>query len=94
MSDKPIAEQLLSNDNWPIRRRWMTIALVWMAINVEYLVIFGKDTALHQNLAITMVGAIVSIIFAYVFGAVWDDNNKRAILPSIQGTQNQTGPTP
>ena len=78
--NRPPVEALLAGDNWPLRRRWMTIALIWMAGNVQYLILFGADTAINQNVVITMVGAIVSIIFAYVFGAVWDDQNKRSTI--------------
>lgn len=71
-------------DNWRIRRKWMTVALIWMGLNVQYLVLWGKDNALHQNLAITFLGAIVSTLSFYIFGAVWDDNDKRAKLKALQ----------
>lgn len=73
-------QQKLFLDNWQIRRRWMSAALIWMAVNVQYLVVWGKDNALHQNALITFLGAIVSILCFYIFGAVWDDKEKRAQL--------------
>jgi hypothetical protein len=74
----------LFTDNWPIRRRWLRMALVWMVLNVQAILIAGffkieiAASVLHQNAMITMLTAIVSLLGFYVFGAVWDDNNKRS----------------
>lgn len=74
----------LFQDNWPIRRRWLRLALIWMALNVQIILIVGffkieiMTSALHQNALISMLTAIVSMIGFYVFGAVWDDSNKRS----------------
>ena len=64
-------------DNWPKRRRWMLLTLLWLIGNAQYLIVWGADTALHQNALVTCLGAIVAIIGSYVFGAVWDDVDKR-----------------
>ena len=72
--------QKLYLDNWRVRRKWMLASLIWMSVNVQYLVLWGKDNALHQNALITFLGAIVSILCFYIFGAVWDDKDKRAQL--------------
>ena len=74
----------LFNDNWPIRRRWLRLALIWMALNVQVILVVGffkiviAASALHQKALITMLTAIVSLIGFYVFGSVWDDNDKRS----------------
>jgi len=81
-------QQKLFLDNWQIRRRWMSAALIWMAGNVQYLVLWGEDHALHQNALITFLGAIVSILCFYIFGAVWDDKEKRAQLGSPPSSEN------
>ena len=71
-------------DNWPIRRRWLRLALIWMALNVQTILVVGffkieiASSPLHQNALITMLTAIVSLIGFYVFGAIWDDNSKRS----------------
>ena len=83
---QPLTQKLFL-DNWEIRRRWMMAALIWMAGNVQYLVIWGRDNALHQNLAITFLGAIVSILCFYIFGAVWDDRDKRARIGEVPPEQ-------
>lgn len=69
--------QILLNDNWKKRRLWMIVALLWLGGNAQYLMVWGKDTVINQNALVTLLGAFVSIIFAYVFGAVWDDTSKR-----------------
>lgn len=80
----PELERSLITDNWPRRRRWMMIALIWLSGNVQYLLIFGQDTALNQQAVLAMIGAVVSIICFYVFGAVWDDANKRSTLSAVE----------
>lgn len=77
-------EKTLITDNWPRRRKWMMAALIWLMANVQYLLIMGNDTALNQQAVLAMIGAIVSILCFYVFGAVWDDNNKRSVLGAVK----------
>lgn len=74
-----MAEKLkqLLGDNWPRRRRYMTVVLAWAMLNTDYILIFGTDNALHQNALVALITLIGSIIGAYVFGAVWDDSDKR-----------------
>lgn len=67
-------------DNWPRRRRYMTIVLLWAMANVNYILIFGQDNAINQNALVALITLIASIIGAYVFGAVWDDADKRKNL--------------
>lgn len=73
------AKELLT-DNWRIRRRVMFAALLFIAINVQYLIVLGKPDGLRENIAVALIAAGVGIIGSYVFGAVWDDNNKRSML--------------
>lgn len=75
----------LFGDNWPKRRRYMTVVLAWAMLNVDYILIFGKNSALNQNALFAMVTLIGSIIGAYVFGAVWDDSDKRKNLDKSEG---------
>jgi hypothetical protein len=78
---RPFASKLML-DNWPIRRRWLRLALIWMAVNVQIILItsFFKlemgESALYQNAVITFTTAIVSLLGFYVFGSVFDDKNK------------------
>lgn len=74
---KKTIQETLYLDNWPRRRRWMAVMLTWLVGNAQYLIIWGADNALHQNALITILGAIVAIIGSYIFGATWDDREKR-----------------
>lgn len=67
----------LPTDNWSIRRRWMKVVLAWAMLNTQYILFWGEDNALNQNALIAFVGMVVAITGSYVFGAVWDDNDKR-----------------
>lgn len=77
----------LFGDNWPKRRRYMTAVLIWAMLNVDYILVFGQDNALNQNALFAMVTLIGSIIGAYVFGAVWDDADKRKHIAEKEGEQ-------
>lgn len=70
-------EKKLYLDNWPRRRRWMLSILIWAVLNIQYLIFFGVDTGLHQNALVALLGLVGATIGSYVFGAVWDDNDKR-----------------
>ncbi len=77
---KKTVQETLYLDNWPRRRRWMIVILTWMIGNAQYLIIWGQDNAIHQNALITLLGAVVAILGSYVFGATWDDREKRRHL--------------
>lgn len=83
----PDLKEKLFGDNWPKRRRYMTAVLAWAMLNVDYILIFGQDNALNQNALFAMVTLIGSIIGAYVFGAVWDDADKRKRIGEKEGEQ-------
>lgn len=90
MAKKKTIQETLYLDNWPRRRRWLAIMLTWMVANAQYLIVFGQDNALHQNALITLLGAIVATLGSYVFGAVWDDREKRR-FPMPPEEENSEG---
>lgn len=73
---RKVVKELLE-DGWPIRRRVMFGALLFIAANVQYLAVWGNDTALNSTIATNLLWVGGGIIGAYVFGAVWDDMNRR-----------------
>lgn len=75
----------LATDSWAKRRRIMHWALAFIGVSLAYLMLFSPSDGLHENLSVALVGAGISIIGSYVFGAVWDDNNKRAMLTNMSG---------
>ena len=74
---------LITNDNWIIRRRVMFLTLIWLGINVQYILILGKPTALNEQALIALLSVIGAIIGSYIFGAVWDDMNKRSFVSEV-----------
>lgn len=74
---KRTLKNLITSDNWPIRRKWMFVVIGWMMLNAQYLIIWGADNALHQNALVTLLGAIVAGLGSYVFGSNFDDADKR-----------------
>lgn len=73
----------LSTDSWAKRRRIMHWSLIFIGFSLAYMLLFAPSDGLHENLAIALVGAGTGIIGSYVFGAVWDDNNKRAMVTNV-----------
>lgn len=70
----------LKLDNWPIRRKWMLSVLLWAVGNAQYIIVWGDDTVLNQSALYALLALIAGIIGSYVFGAVWDDNDKRRLF--------------
>lgn len=67
----------LFEQNWRIRRIVMFIALIYIATHVSWIIFYGEDSAVNAQLGLALVTAGVAIIGSYVFGGVWDDNDKR-----------------
>ncbi len=81
--------QELTRDNWPIRRRWLFRVLLWAMANAQAIIaasvagfIAPSNSILEQAL-IALLTLIAAIIGSYVFGAIWDDKNKRRFLTDI-----------
>lgn len=66
--------------SWRVRRRIITATLLFCALEVGYLTLYGKDTKLHEAIVTGAFLLAGSVIGSYVFGAVWDDkkNNREA----------------
>ncbi len=88
---RPIAETLF-RDNWPRRRKWMSWVLIWAMTNSQIIICasvlrslspFPKENpenALLIQALLALLAMIASTMGYYVFGAVWDDNDKRKHL--------------
>lgn len=90
---KPIAETLF-RDNWTRRRRWMTVGLIFSMGNAEAIIVVflvrlfmpglgpANDEGILIQAFLALIGMAMSIFGCYVFGATWDDNDKRKHLAS------------
>lgn len=66
-------------DSWAIRRRWMKVTMIVLWANAELClgwIFYDRTNSLAAQALFAFLGAILAIIFYYVFGAVWDDNNR------------------
>ncbi len=74
------ARREVNSDNWPIRRRWMKCWAIGFAVNAQVIVVdtvWRGGSALGIQIFITLITALCSLMFFYVFGVVWDDHSKR-----------------
>lgn len=65
---------------WWRRRIAIGGVLVFCALVVGYLTIWGTDSILHRDIANGLILLAGSTLGSYVFGAVWDDGNKRKAI--------------
>ena len=59
--------------SWYIRRKIIITTLIFSAIIVTYLTLYGEDNRLHETIATGLIFLSASVIGSYVFGAVWND---------------------
>lgn len=81
-----------TGDNWTKRRRVMLWSLLFIGANLQYLIVFGKPDGLRENICVAVMAAGTAIIGSYVFGAVWDDKNKRTALVATRPRRRRSRP--
>lgn len=69
----------LSRPSWRVRRAIIVGTLIFCALEILYLTIWGQDTDLAETIANGLILLAGSVIAAYVFGATWDDKNFMAL---------------
>jgi hypothetical protein len=62
---------------WKIRRRIVSLTLLFSACSITYLMVHAEDTELHQSIANGLILLSGSVISSYIFGATWDDKISR-----------------
>lgn len=75
----------LEKPTWKIRRRVIFLSLMYIAGNLEFIIIKGTDSALYAQVALGLLAAGTSIIATYVFGANWDTSSFNNMLAAAQG---------
>lgn len=83
---------ILARSSWAIRRRIIIATLIWCAMLVTYLAIWGRPTSLSEAIATNLLLLMGGVIGSYVFGAVWDDQSRRK-TEVAQSAVNQSDPT-
>lgn len=59
--------------SWYFRRKIILATLIFSAIIVTYLTVYGEDNRLNESIANGLILLSASVIGSYVFGAVWND---------------------
>lgn len=59
---------------WKNRRRVIFSTLIFCALIVSYITVWGVDTILHRSIAEALILLAGGVIGSYVFGAVVDDH--------------------
>lgn len=62
-----------------MRRRAVFGSLIFSAIIVLYIIVFGEDTSVNETAVLSAFGLMGAIVASYVGGAVWDDYNMKKI---------------
>lgn len=65
----------LKPTEWKRRRARLDLGLVFLASCVGYILFMDSDSEVQQAAITVLIPSFVSLIGAYVFGAVWDDKN-------------------
>lgn len=66
-----------ASPDWAVRRRIIILSLIWIAVLVTYLAIWGRPIALSDTAVTNLLWIFGGIVGSYVFGAVWESNAAR-----------------
>lgn len=66
-----------ASPDWAVRRRIIILSLIWIALLVTYLAIWGRPIALSDTAVTNLLWIFGGIVGSYVFGAVWESNVAR-----------------
>ena len=61
---------------WRIRRAIIFMTLAFCATCITFIVLFGDDTRVNETVIVSCFALAGATVGSYVFGAVWDDNNR------------------
>ncbi len=65
--------------SWHHRRRIVYGTLIYCAVAVPALTVWGADKPLVAQVVMALIGLATTVIVTYALGAVWDDKNARAV---------------
>lgn len=65
--------------SWKMRRRAVFGSLIFSAITILYIIVFGEDTSVNETAVLSAFGLMGAIVASYLGGAVWDDYNMKKI---------------
>lgn len=85
---------IFEEDSWTLRRVVVFGILLYCGGTVWYILWRDTDTALSRDVANSLILLSGSIAGSYLFGAIWDSNNRRRrrsdMQPGIVETSTKT----
>src|SRR5688572_16116511 len=73
---------------WLVRRKLIVWSLIWLGLLITtittYSLYTGRESSLQETIAIAAFTLFGSIMGSYVFGAIWDDKNKRSTPGTVE----------
>ncbi|MRG53986.1 hypothetical protein GF108_00100 [Phyllobacterium sp. SYP-B3895] len=68
---------MIDPDAWCVRRSLVIGTILWCGGIVTYITFAGGESSLRETVAVGALTLAGSTLGSYVFGAIWDDQNKR-----------------
>ena len=85
--DKVVQSELMTSDGW-WWRRLLVFSVAWFLCGLIVVVsLHPAATTLAPMVLSYSYPALMAIVMAYVFGAVWDDRDKRLHAARLGGSQ-------
>lgn len=83
---------MIDPNAWLVRRKIIIWSLIWLGSLVTVIsghsLYTGRESSLQETIIIAAFTLFGSIVGSYVFGAIWDDKNKRS-TPGIVETRTK-----
>lgn len=80
--------KMVDPNAWLVRRKIIIWSLIWLGILITTITLYTlwkeRESSLQETIAIAAFTLFGSIVGSYVFGAIWDDKNKRSIPGTIE----------
>lgn len=68
---------MIDPDAWRVRRSLVIGTILWCGGIVTFITLAGGESSLRETVAVGALTLAGSTLGSYVFGAIWDDQNKR-----------------
>lgn len=81
---------------WIVRRKIIIYSLIWLGMLITFVSLYAlfksRESSLQETIVIAAFTLFGSIVGSYVFGAIWDDKNKRS-TPGVVETSTRVTTT-
>lgn len=85
-----IRNTIFEEDSWQVRRVVVFGILIYCGCAVAFILWRGEDNALNRDVATNLILLVGAIGNGYIFGAIWDSNNRRKRRTDMQPGVRET----